>query len=199
MGVRGSVMVRACVVVLLAAGIAGCGHGDEETVSSTPITTKSKLSKTAPPDKRLANAVSAGKSGAAVDLQYDLLAKPVAGEPFEIELSFTPRLPADALEIEAHGMTGLDVVTGGTATFQNVTAGQSYTTKLLVRPAADGMYYVGVTAKLMTKVQSEARAFSVPVVVGLVAPPAAPAAAAAGAQPVQPMKAQETTGTDRPQ
>ena len=199
MGVRGNVMVRAFVLVLIAAGIAGCGHGDEETVSSTPTTPKSKPWKTMPPEKQWANAVAAGKAGAAVDLQYDLLAKPVAGQPFEIELSFTPRLPADALEIEAHGMTGLEVVSGGTAAFQNVAAGEHYSAKVLVLPAADGMYYVGVTAKLTTKVQSEARAFSVPVVVGVVAPPAPPAAAAAGAQPVQPMKAQETTGTGQPQ
>ncbi|MFO1393273.1 MAG: hypothetical protein U1F09_05865 [Steroidobacteraceae bacterium] len=199
MGVRGNVMVRACVLVLLAAGIAGCGHGDEGAVSPKPTTTTSKPLKTAPPDKRLANAVSVGKSGAAVDLQYDLLAKPVAGQPFEIELSFTPRKPADSLEVEAHGMTGLELVTGGTAAFQNVTSGQVYTAKLLVLPAADGMYYVGVTAKLTTKVQSEARAFSVPVVVGVIAAPAAPAAAAAGAQPVQAPKAQETAGTGQPQ
>lgn len=200
MDARESLMVRAFVLVLLAAGMAGCSHGDEETASTAPTKLNSnKPWKTAPSDKQLANAVTAGKTGAAVDLQYDLRAKPVAGQPFEIELSFTPRLPADALEVEAHGMTGLDVVSGGTAAFPNVTAGQSYTVRLLVQPAADGMYYVGVTAKLTTKVQSEARAFSVPVVVGTVATPAPPAAAAAGAQPVQPMKAQETTGSDRPQ
>ncbi len=198
MGVRGNVMVRACVLVLLAAGIAGCGHGDDESVATTPAKTNSnKPWKTAPPEKKLANAVSVGKSGAAVDLQYDLLAKPVAGQPFEIELSFTPRLPADSLEVEAHGMTGLELVTGGTAAFQNVTSGQTYTTKLLVLPAADGMYYVGITAKLTTKVQSEARSFSVPVVVGVLAAPAP--TAAAGAQPEQASKAQETTGIDRPQ
>jgi hypothetical protein len=193
-------MLRALVTFALVAMLAGCGSKDDESAPAKRTQTtaqkaaRAAKAESAKADERMANAVAVGKATAAVDLQYDLLAKPVAGQPLEVELVLVPRLPADSLEVEAHGMTGLDVVTGGSASFQNVAAGVQYRMKMLVQPAANGIYYIGVTAKLITKVQSDARAFSVPVVVGD-PPPAVKPAAAAGtaAAPVESMKAEETT------
>ena len=51
----------------------------------------------------------------AVDLKYDVLAKPDVGQPFEIELAFLPRLAADSLEVEVTGIPGLTLVSGGAA------------------------------------------------------------------------------------
>jgi hypothetical protein len=194
-------MLRALATFALVAMLAGCGGKDDESASAkrTPTAAqkaaRAAKAASAKAEEQMANAVAVGKATAAVDLQYDLSAKPVAGQPLEVELVFVPRLGADSLEVEAHGMTGLDVVTGGSASFQNVAAGVQYRMKMLVQPAANGIYYIGVTAKMSTKVQSDARAFSVPIVVGDPPPAAQPAAAAAGtaAAPVKSMKAEETT------
>ena len=121
-----------------------------------------------PDDKRMANAVVTGKTTAPVDLKYDVLAKPNVGQPFEVELAFSPRLPADALEVEVTGIPGLTVVSGGATRFEGVLAGDRHVAKVLVQADAPGIYYANVVAKMITQVQTEARTFSVPVVVGAV-------------------------------
>ena len=126
----------------------------------------------------LVGAGDTGKVGAPVDLKYDVLAKPDVGHPFEVELVFLPRLAADAMEIEVTGIPGLTVVSGGATRFEGVLAGERYVAKALVQADAPGIYYANVIAKTITQVQTEARTFSVPVVVGAV-----PAA-----QKVQPTK-----------
>ena len=177
-------------------GLTACGKSDE----GGPVTRKKKAEPvaTAPgasdEQSRLANAVVSGKTSAPVDLKYDLAVKPVSGQPIEIELAFQPRLPADTLDVEVTGMPGLVVLGPANFKFQQVLAGTTYTQKVQVQADADGTYYASVLAKMVTQVQTEARSFSVPVVVGTtpaaVAKPA-PKLDAAG-QPIQPMPAKES-------
>jgi hypothetical protein len=100
------------------------------------------------------------------------------------------------LQVEITGMEGLTVVSGGALAFENVRTGERYAGKVLVQADAAGLYYIGLVAKMSSKVQTEARSFSVPVVVGT-APAAmqkpAPDVDAAG-QPIESMPAVETGG-----
>jgi hypothetical protein len=172
---RPGAATRVLAVVALAAVLVACGRGEEEQAAATdtpaaagaPAGGKSAPAES-PDDKRMANAVVTGKTTAPVDLKYDVLAKPNVGQPFEIELAFSPRLPADALEIEVTGIPGLTVVSGGATRFEGVTSGERYVVKALVQADAPGIYYANVVAKMVTRVQAEARTFSVPVVVGAV-------------------------------
>jgi hypothetical protein len=77
-----------------------------------------------------------------------------------------PRLPADALEVEVTAIPGITLVSGGTARFENVVPATRYTSRVQVRADKPGLYYLGVVARMVTQVQTEARAFSVPAVVG---------------------------------
>ena len=119
-------------------------------------------------DEPLANAVVTGKSSAPVDLKYDISAKPAVGEPFEVELTFMPRLAADSLDVEISAVEGLTLVGNEALRFENVQAGERYAAKVLAQSEVAGMYYIGVSAKMTTKVQSEVRNFSIPIVVGMV-------------------------------
>jgi hypothetical protein len=67
--------------------------------------------------------------------------------------------------------------------------------RLLVNADGPGVYYVGIVARMVSKVQTDARTFSIPVVVGQVAATqkAAPATDAAG-EAIESMPAVETTG-----
>jgi len=195
---------RQLVALALACTLAACGGGDEakngkraakasdEAADATAVTKS-------PEDARMANAVATGKTSAPVDLKYDLLTKPAAGQPFEIELAFLPRLAADTLEVEVTGIPGLTVVSGGVARFAAVTGGSRHVAKVTVQADVDGIYYANVVARMVTKVQSEARTFAVPVVVGTVAPAqkAEPVTDAAG-EAIQPMPATETGGKQEP-
>jgi hypothetical protein len=147
----------------------------------------------------MANAVATGKTAAAVDLKFDVPVKPAVGEPFELELAFLPRLAADSLEVEVTGIPGLALISSGTSRFEGVNAGDRHVMRVLVRADAPGLYYVGVAVKMVTKVQTDARTFSVPVAVGSVqaAQKVAPEMDAAG-QPVESLPAAESGGTTEP-
>jgi len=192
---------RVLAVVALAAVLAACGRGEEQAaVTQAPSATAEGGATSAAPvetpeDKRLANAVPTGKTAAPVDLKYDVLAKPQVGQPFEIELALLPRLAADALEVEVTGIPGLAIVSGGVAKFEGVSSGDRHVVRVLVQADAAGIYYANVVARMITQSRSEARTFSVPVVVGNVAAvqKAEPAKDATG-EAIQSMPAVESGG-----
>jgi hypothetical protein len=200
---RTGYIVSAAALSLATALAAGCGGKSDEEVAAHA--TKSAATAVADKaaaaaararqeeDDRLANAVATGKSSAPVDLKYDIAAKPVSGQPFEVELTFLPRASADSLDVEISAVEGLTLVGGGIVKFNAVQAGERYTTKLLLQSGADGMYYIGVATKMVTKIQTEVRNFSVPIVVGspAAAEKPAPEKDAAG-KAVEPMSAVES-------
>ena len=140
----------------------------------------------------MATAVADSKTTAPIDLKYDVLAKPDIGQPFEIELAFVPQVAADTLDVEVNDAPGLVIVGERAASFAPVSGGEIYTHKILLRGDNAGLFYVSVVAKVSTKVQSESRAFSIPVVIGTVpaAQKTAPAVDASG-QAIQSMPATE--------
>lgn len=194
----------ATVALLAMLLVAGCGRGKEQEAVAQAEQDKAAQTEPAaevpatPPanaaekESRMATAVADGKTTAPVDMKYDVPSKPGLGEPFEVELVFDTRSPADVLDVEITEAPGLTLVGEKTLKFAPVEGGQSYTAKLLAKGDAPGLYYIGVVAKMSTKVQTESRAFAIPVVIG--DPPAAqkvtPATDATG-QAVQSMPAQE--------
>jgi lipoprotein-anchoring transpeptidase ErfK/SrfK len=186
----------------LAVLLAACGGGGEDPTAPVPATPEGKSEQPAtsarPPeqvgDPNFATAVATGKTAAGVDLKYDLPAKPQPGQDFEVALALLPRVQADTLEVEVTGIEGLTIVNCAKAKFEKVLSGETYPATVTVRAEKPGLYYVGVAAKMVTQVQTEARTFSVPVVVGNVAAAekTAPATDAAG-QPVESMPAEETS------
>jgi hypothetical protein len=196
--------IRAVGLAVLAALAVACGGGDDKPAakaakSAAAAGEASKNVAETPgkaADDGLANAVAVGKTAAAVDLKYDLPTRPAAGQPFEVELVFLPRIPADTLDVQATGMPGLVVAGGATAAFTPVAVGERYVAKLLLQVTEPGLYYIGVTAKLTTESQTDARTFSVPVVIGAL--PAVEKATpgtqgANGVENVETTKAVETT------
>lgn len=197
---------RALALTVLASLAMACGGGDEKSAAdkAAPADAAGDVPKPALADEAkaavddgLANAVAVGKTAAAVDLKYNLAVRPGLGQPFEVELVFVPRMAADALEVQASGMPGLVVAGGADAKFDQVVADEKYVAKVLLQVTEPGVYYVGVTAKLVNKVQTDSRTFSVPIIVGELPAVEKPAPAAAGAnsggEAVEASKAVETT------
>jgi len=194
-------VARTATVALLAAALVTACGGGKDDAAAVAKAEKAKAdvpAAAAPPasvdekHSRLASAVVDSKTTAPVDMKYDVLSKPALGQPFEVEMTFDTRLSADSLEIEITEAPGLTIVGAKTASFAPVEGGQSYSSKVLVQGDNPGLYYIGVVAKMSTKVQTESRAFAIPVVIG--DPPsaqkAAPAKDATG-QAVQSIPAQE--------
>lgn len=170
-------LVRTAATALLAGVLmtACSGGGDESApVAKAEKSRQEKPANVPPPagvdekHARLATAVADSKTTAPIDMKYDVLAKPELGQPFEVELTFETRLPADRLEMEITESPGLTLVGETTAAFAPVEPGQFYVTKVLVQGSNAGLFYIGVTARLSTQLQSEIRAFAVPIVIGQV-------------------------------
>ena len=168
------VTLTAAAALLAGVFVTACGGGNDDAaaVARTEMAKANKTVPATPPanadekHERLASAVVDGKTTAPVDMKYDVLAKPALGQPFEVEMTFTTRLPADKLETEITAAPGLTLVGERTATVSPVEPGQSYSSKVLVTGDNPGLYYIGVVAKVSTKVQTETRAFAIPVVIG---------------------------------
>jgi hypothetical protein len=195
------VLHRTLAVFALAALLVACGGGEEQHAAAPakkPADKPAAAAAKAPvpadgPDSLKANAVVTGKTSAAVDLKFDVLSKPEPGQEFQVELVFLPRAAADQLDVEVTAIPGVAIVSGATARFENVTAGERYPAPVVARAEGPGLYYLGVSARMVSKVQSEARTFSVPVVVGAVAAAEKPAPATdAAGQAVESLPAAET-------
>ena len=200
--IRAEGFARVIALLLTAAIVAGCGGKSDEEVAAKAARAAKAAAAAAKQsaddaalsaENRLANAVVVtGKSSAPVDLKYDLTTKPAVGQPFEVDLTFLPRLAADSLDVEFSAVEGLTLVGDSAISFEKVQAGERYTAKVLAQSDDAGMYYIGVSAKMTTKVQTEVRGFSIPVVIGMpvAAEKPAPALDASG-EAVQAMPATE--------
>ena len=201
--------VRAMAVALVGGVFAaGCGGGDEEpdrassgganaaTTAEKPAPGEASTAKAAKPaEAHMATAVADTKTSAPIDLLYDLPAKPEIGQPFALELVAKPRLPADALDVEIGESPGITIEGERMTRFLDVESAQPYKFTVMARSDAPGLYYVTVITKVSTQVQTQGRAFSVPVVIGN--PPAAQKTAPqtdASGQPVESMPATESSG-----
>jgi len=194
------VACTAATALLAVALVTACGGGNDEAaaVAKAEKARASQPEVATPPASadekhaRLASAVVDSKTTAPVDMKYDVLSKPALGQPFEVELTFDTSLPADRLETEITEAPGLTIVGEMSASFAPVEGGKSYSRKVLVTGDNPGLFYIGVVARMSTKVQTETRAFAIPVVIG--DPPSAqkatPAKDASG-QAVQSIPAQE--------
>ena len=201
-------IVQGLAVVLIGGAMAtGCGGGDEDASAETnksaqakPPASSAKPSPGSTPTVKptessqstMAAAVADVKTTAPIDLLYDLPAKPEVGQPFTVELAVKPRLPSDALDVEIGDSPGIVIEGERMGRFLDVEAGQPYKFSFTARGDAEGLYYIAVITKLSTQVQSEGRAFSVPVVIGTpaVAQKSEPQKDASG-QPIQSMPARE--------
>jgi hypothetical protein len=201
---NGFAPLRSAALALLAGLlVAGCGSKEQEQAAATPAPEAPAPAAPAPAaatpeevakDARMASAVADGKTTAPVDLRYDIATKPDVGQAFEVELELKPRVSADALDVEIGDSPGLTIVGERVARFANVGAGQGYSFKVLVSGASAGLYYISVIATVSSKVQTEVRAFTIPVVIGTPAPAAAQKPQAqvdASGQPIQSMPAKE--------
>jgi hypothetical protein len=162
------------LIAVLAAGVAACGGKDREgeakpADAAAPAANAGGAAGAADElrdERRPANAVTTTEAGAELDLQYEVAPRPLTGQPFTIELMFVPLLPADSIEAQISATAGLRITSAESVRFESVHAGERYTSQVLAVGDAPGLYYVGIVARMATKVQTDARSFSVPVVVG---------------------------------
>lgn len=196
--------MRVLFALCVAALIAGCGSGSDTSAPTPAAADKppepAAATPTEPakpdPTAGMANAVGTGKPGAPVSLKYDLLSKPVVGQPVEVDLAIVPTAPIALLKTSVTGMEGLSL--GGTESItdvENPSFDEPTRFRFTVTPNENGMFYVTVMLSVTSTGAEQFRSFSIPLVVGTTATAEKPAAAPevdASGQPIQSMPAEES-------
>lgn len=178
--------------------IAGCSSEPEPEQAATatpkPAAQPAKPAE-ADPVAKMARAVGTGKPGAAVELRYDMLAKPEVGKPMEVEIALIPTTQVEAVTATIGGMDGITVSGQLEIRFSPVEPGKPYKHTFTLLPDRPGVYYLTVAVNSQIGGTSMGRTFSIPLVVGDVQTQqkaqAQPAKDATG-QPIESMKAEES-------
>lgn len=183
--------------LVAAALLSACGSEEAAApeAASTPAPAAPRpVLNSSDPVARMARAVSTAKTGAAVEMRYEILSKPVLGTPFDIEIALVSGAEAETMTVLIAGMPGLTVTNEVLSPLADVRTGQVNTHKFTALADQPGVYYVSVTVTTLLAGTTQARTFSIPVLLG---DPAAaqkatvePAKDATG-QAIQSMPAQE--------
>jgi hypothetical protein len=124
----------------------------------------------------MVEASTQGKSQAPVGLKFDVLRRPVRGEPLEISIALLPREPAGPATVEVSGPESLQVPAGESKfEFASVEPEQVYRRSIRLTPTAEGVFLLTLTVNLKHDQLADTRVFSLPVIVGATAPPTPPA------------------------
>lgn len=183
-------------IVVVGLWLQGCGPS-EEASEAAPVPQAAAPSRpVSDPLVRMANAVSETKTGAAVDLKYEILTKPAVGTPIEIEIALVPTADADTLIAAVGGMPGLTLSSEAIPPAAAVKSGEPVRHKLTAVADGPGIYYVSVTVTTDVAGATQARTFSIPLLIGDLqaaqkATVATPPAKDATGQAIQPMPAVE--------
>lgn len=154
-------------------GLAAC-HGDSNPV---PVAVPTFAHKAQAPVKKpgptpeeqtagMVEAATAGKSTVPVELKFDLAERPLAGHPLTLNLALLSQISADSATLQVAEAPGLQLAPGGAVlSIQNVGPLGVYRHEVQVTPAAEGIFFLGVTVSLKHDEITESRAFSVPIIV----------------------------------
>jgi hypothetical protein len=181
---RNDLWAAATLAVLLAA-LNGCGKTEHADSAPAPGRHVNKKTEDAAA-LALANMVSAvgtGKPYGDIELKFDLRARPVVGEPVDIDLALIPVQDLDRVSAEFQAVDGLEVTKGAKSPeVLHPAAGVPITHTLTVVPQRDGVFYVSAVVLADLASETVTRNFSIPLIAGAGNPvAAAPATAAPGA------------------
>lgn len=188
-----SISIR-LIALAAATVLAACNSEPNPAVETTPLPASKAPAKApvaaADPAAKMARAVGNGKPGAAVDIRYEILARPEVGKPVEVDVALLPGPGVDAMEVTFSGMEGITLAGSLVANFPSVKAGETYKHTLSLLPDRNGVFYITVSVNTSMGEATLGRNFSLPFVVGKtpVQQKAAPQLDSKG-EPVEVMKA----------
>ncbi len=115
-----------------------------------------------------AAATSPGKPGAPVDIGYTVIGTPRAGQPVEVELTFTLKGTVDEMRLDygtSEALT-LDRDTPKSLALIAQKGGVPAVQRVRVQPQADGMHYLKVRVVTVSNGNTRMRGVAIPISVG---------------------------------
>jgi hypothetical protein len=170
--------VLACLVLL-----GGCHRGESPDAASPAPARRATSAAVTSVDQAVSDAtrtmaagVPVGSSSAPVDVRFELLTVPLAGQPFQVDVGVLPKAPAPVLRIEVSGSDGLAInLPDAPVSVEKVQAEtlEKVTVTATAAKAGTAVLDVKVTLELPGGAESRDFAFPVIVVAGAttVAPP----------------------------
>jgi hypothetical protein len=114
----------------------------------------------------MVEAATVGKSQVPVSLKFEVLQRPVQGQPLEIAIALLPQIPAHPATIEVTGSEALQIGAGeNRIEFAEVEPEQVYRHSIKVTPTAEGVFLVTLNVSLKHDQMADSRVFSVPIIV----------------------------------
>ena len=123
------------------------------------------------PTATMAHAVVMDKTGAAVDLMYDIRTVPQVGEPLDVDLTLVVGANLKSVQIKLSATPDLVLSTANGPVTTDVKAGQLLTQHLTVTPSRVGIGYITVAVTTVSANGALERSFSIPLVTGKRASP----------------------------
>jgi hypothetical protein len=152
--------------------VSGCGSTTESNAAAHGKKNPAKPKVTADPTRRepvdMVAAVSSAKTGAPVQLKYELRERPEIGQPLDVDLVLIPDLPtAERVYAKFQGGDGLELLDGGDLPPVEKPA-QSVPIRHTVRllPKRNGIFTLNVAVGVDSATDSVSRAFAIPVIAG---------------------------------
>jgi hypothetical protein len=138
----------------------------------------------------MVEAATVGKSQVPVSLKFEVLQRPVRGQPLEIEIALLPQIPAHPATILVTGPETLQIGAGeNQIEFAEVEPAQVYRHSIKLTPTAEGIFLVTLNVSLKHDQMADSRVFCVPIIVapsaqGAAQPPGSAGSPAAAPPPV---------------
>ena len=116
----------------------------------------------------VAGAASPGKPGAPVDIGYTVIGTPRAGQPLEVELTFTVKGTIDEMRLDygTSDKLSLDRDTPKSLALIAQKGGVPAVQRVIVQPQADGLHYLKVRVVTVSDGHSRMRGVAIPISVG---------------------------------
>jgi len=151
--------------------LAAC-HGEPKqpsTVTAAPAAVAPVVKRGPTPEELTAGmveAVTIGKSTAAVAVKFDLPQRPSVGRRFDVVIAVLPQIAASSAMVQVVGSEGLQLAPNfAPIEIPSLDPTQVYRLSIPVTPTADGVHLLGLSVSLKQDDLAESRSFSVPIIV----------------------------------
>jgi hypothetical protein len=160
------------MLVFVAAVLMAACHGEPKqapAVTTAPAAAAPVVKRGPTPEELTAGmveAVTIGKSTAAVAVKFDLPQRPAVGKRFDVVIAVLPQIAANSAVVQVVGSEGLQLAPNfAPIEIPSLDPTQVYRLSIPVTPTSDGVHLLGLSVSLKQDDLAESRSFSVPIIV----------------------------------
>jgi hypothetical protein len=151
--------------------VAAC-HGDQhqeaarqQAAKTAAAAAKQHTATAAEQTASMVEAATIGKATAPLQLKFELPERPVSGRPFVVNLALIAGLAAQSVTLQFGDSAGLVLADAADRPIGAVVPDTPYREEVKLSAAADGVYFLGLTATMKNEEAVETRTYSIPIIV----------------------------------